>query len=61
MKDDCALCKAQSGPVWRDNVDREPCRDCGQVKDRVLDLHHTGAVLCSLECERGYWLGIVLG
>lgn len=35
------------------------CAACGKKVSKVLDLHHTGADLCSLECERNFWLDLL--
>lgn len=35
------------------------CFICKKEVSQVLDLHHTNADLCSLECEKKYWLDIL--
>lgn len=34
------------------------CFQCKQPVTRILDLRKTKAPLCSLECEKDYWLDI---
>lgn len=54
----CPQCAAQNGKVGF--IEREAvCMQCQRAVSRILDLHHTRAPLCSLECERRYWLDIL--
>ncbi|GEM_PF-4771338 len=39
---------------------RTKCSVCGKEVHKVLDLHHTGADICSLECEAKFWFRIAL-
>jgi hypothetical protein len=56
-ENDCPRCKA-GGPKFKPNHGKEPCFVCNEIKVQVLNLHHTNAILCSLECEETYWLDI---
>jgi hypothetical protein len=47
------------GPYFKRNTERAECCECGKVKDKVLDLHHTSAALCSIKCEDNYWRDIL--
>jgi hypothetical protein len=35
------------------------CAVCQKEVRKVLDLHHTGADICSLKCEQKFWLDIL--
>lgn len=35
------------------------CFKCKKEVEQVLDLHHTNADLCSIECETDYWMDIL--
>lgn len=60
MKDEpCATClKMGPGVHWKDNRDKEPCRQCGKVAAKVLDTHHSRNTFCSLKCEGDFWTEI---
>jgi hypothetical protein len=54
----CEADKASGVPYPRFNDKQATCFQCKKRVQRVLDLHHTNADLCSPECERDYWLDI---
>jgi hypothetical protein len=59
----CATCKereAQGLPAHTYKEKQAACQVCEEKVERVLDLHHTNADLCSPECEKMYWLQIAL-
>lgn len=55
----CQICKEQKGPHPKWKHVETTCFKCGKRVTRILDLHHTNAHLCSLQCEKDYWLDIV--
>jgi len=59
MFSDCTECKEQKKVLWRDLDAEAQCDVCMKPVMRVLDLHHTGALLCSLQCEQTFWLNIL--
>lgn len=55
----CDQCRAKPGIQFKDVAgDPVECWQCKKTVVRVLDLHHTSAALCSVECERDYWIDI---
>lgn len=54
----CAQCQAKPGVQYKDMPEPAECWQCKKVVSRVLDLHHTSAALCSVVCERDYWIDI---
>lgn len=57
----CEKCLAQKAPVYKNLTKEVKCNMCGKETHTVLDLHHTKAVLCGLECERDYWIEMFYG
>ena len=62
MSEGCKQCEDMlrergPGPYWLE--ERTVCKVCNKEVDKVLDLHHTRARLCSLDCEISYWLDLV--
>lgn len=58
-KDKCGLCEKQRGhKLPMKKIDTQ-CFVCKKKTTWILDLHHTNAHLCSLECEQSYWLDIL--
>jgi hypothetical protein len=59
----CAVCedrKAQGLPAHTYKDKQTTCQVCEEKVEKVLDLHHTNADICSPECEKMYWLQIAL-
>ena len=52
----CAQCAKQ----WRTKFKAKhtTCFVCHKEVEKVLDLHHTNADICSFDCEARYWLEI---
>lgn len=60
MSEGCQQCekdKSEGNPV-KFKQKRARCKVCKKQVKQVLDLHHTGADLCSVKCERKFWLDI---
>ena len=53
---ECEECRKNPGIRLRKQV--ATCFVCKKKVTEVLDLHHTRADLCGLECEKRYWLDI---
>lgn len=54
----CKTCEENKGKLIQFKEKKTVCHECRQEVDRVLDLHHTRADLCSLKCEASYWIGL---
>lgn len=60
-KESCPTCKKmkQEGNPVRFRTKVTTCFVCKKPVDKILDLHHTNAEICSIECETKYWLDIL--
>jgi hypothetical protein len=52
----CAQNKRLGKPLVSFRDKHTTCFICHKKVDCVLDLHHTDADICSLKCERQYWI-----
>ncbi len=61
VKNKCKQCeeeKRQGLKPVRFKDKQTVCSVCKKSVDKVLDLHHTTADICSLSCEMSFWLDI---
>jgi hypothetical protein len=56
MKDLKKMCGPEG---WIHLDDEVECDFCKKRTKKILNLKATGAYLCSLWCERGYWFDIL--
>jgi len=56
----CARCEEakKNGTPVQFKQKNASCFICKKNVEQVLDLHHTNADLCSIECETKYWFQI---
>lgn len=62
MGEKCETCKEdehRDKPPVRFKQKYTICFVCKKQVEQVLDLHHTNADICSLDCEEIYWLEIL--
>lgn len=62
MGDKCETCgedERQGKSPVRFKQKHTTCFVCKKQVKQVLDLHHTNADICSLDCEAKYWLDIL--
>lgn len=55
-KDRCDYCKDATEHPVMDKGGPWVCCECKKTVSEKIHSHNTGAILCSLECEKSYWL-----